>query len=135
MDRTKELMNRALMDSLVSGYERHIPSIQLPDPKDRHIVAAAIQAKADAIVTFNLKDFPLAILRPLNLEAIHPDDFLTFQFDLNEATVIQAATAICRRLRNPRRSGAEYLDILLAQRLPKIVTALRPYEEIIQTSR
>ena len=118
LERTKELMNRAALDSLVTGYEHLIESIALPDPNDRHVVAAAVHAKADAIVTFNLKDFPDAALKPLNLEAIHPDDFLTYQFDLNDAAVVQAAAAICRRLQNPRRTGKDYFDTLLSPGAP-----------------
>ena len=132
--RTRELINCAVADCLVSGYEHLVETIELPDPDDRHVVAAAIHAKADAIVTFNLKDFPGAVLRPLNLEAIHPDDFLTYQFDLNDAAVIQAVAAICRRLKNPRLTGKDYLDTLLSQKLPKTVAALRPYEDVISPS-
>jgi hypothetical protein len=131
LERTRELMNRAVPDCLVHGYEHLVEAVTLPDADDRHIVAAAIHARADAIVTFNLKDFPVAILKPLNLEAIHPDDFLTYQFDLSEAAVIQAASAVCRRLQHPRKSGREYLDALLVQGLPKTVAALRPFEAII----
>ncbi len=131
LERTVALMNAAVMDSRVTGYEYLIPTITLPDPDDRHVVAAAIRAKSDAIVTFNLKDFPVATLKPLNLEPIHPDDFVTYQLDLNEAAVIAAATRCCRRLKNPRETGKEYLDTLLQQKLPKTVSALRPFQEII----
>jgi len=61
---------------LVSGYEDLMPSIDLPDPNDRHVVAAAKYAKADLIVTFNLKDFPPECLAPHKLAAEHPDDFI-----------------------------------------------------------
>jgi hypothetical protein len=105
----------------------------LPDPDDRHVLAAAVHARADAIITFNRIDFPDEVLRPQNLEAIHPDDFLTFQLDLNEAAVIGAANAVCRRLTKPPKSGQEYLDILLKQRLPKTVAMLRPYQSLIST--
>ena len=131
LERTKELMNNAVPDSVVTGYEHLIDSIHLKDVDDRHVVAAALHAKADAIVTFNLKDFLPGDLKPLNLEAIHPDDFLTYQFDLSDAAVIQAASAVCRRLQHPKKSGKDYLDKLLAQRLPKTAAALRPYESII----
>jgi predicted nucleic acid-binding protein len=131
LERTRELMNTAVMDSIVSGYEHLIDGIVLPDPDDRHVVAAAVHARADAIVTYNLRDFPEEILKSLNLEAIHPDDFLTYQFDLSDAAVIQAASAICRRLRNPGKSGTDYLDALLVQRLPKTVAVLRPFQSII----
>jgi hypothetical protein len=131
LNRTVKLMNAAVMDSRVTGYEYLIPMITLPDPDDRHVVAAAIRAKSDGIVTFNLKDFPVATLKTLNLEPIHPDDFVTYQLDLNEAAVIAAATRCCRRLKNPPKTGKEYLATLLQQKLPKTVAALRPFEEII----
>ncbi|MEA1653118.1 PIN domain-containing protein [Nitrospirillum sp. BR 11164] len=56
---TRERMDASVIDCLVSGYEHLTPTINLPDPDDRHVVAAAAQARADAIITFNLKDFPL----------------------------------------------------------------------------
>jgi predicted nucleic acid-binding protein len=130
LERTKQLMNSAIMDSCVTGYEYLTGSIAIPDLDDRHVVAAAIHAKANAIVTFNLKDFPAIALGPLNLEAIHPDDFITYQLDLNEAAVIASATACCRRLRNPPKTGKAYLDTLLMQGLPKTVAALRPFEKV-----
>jgi predicted nucleic acid-binding protein len=73
LERTRSKMNAAVRDCLVSGYESLIPVITLPDENDRHVVAAAIFARADAIVTFNLKDFPAPNLAKFNLEAIHPD--------------------------------------------------------------
>ncbi|MFO0135945.1 MAG: hypothetical protein ACK56U_20305, partial [Planctomyces sp.] len=69
-------------DCLVTGYETLIDAVTLPDPDDRHVLAAAIRAGADLIVTFNLKDFPEKDLKPYGIEAQHPDDFLTFQLDL-----------------------------------------------------
>ena len=129
--RTVELMNGTVLDCIVSGYEHLIGSLTLPDANDRHVVAAAVHAKADAIITYNLKDFPATILSPLHLEAIHPDDFLTYQVDLNDAAVIQATSAICRRLRMPKLSGKEYLDTLLSLGPPKTVAALRPFEKLI----
>ncbi|MCA9419011.1 MAG: PIN domain-containing protein, partial [Candidatus Omnitrophica bacterium] len=54
LERTRDLMNLAVPDSLVTGYESHIPSLDLPDPDDRHVLAAAIEGNAETIVTFNL---------------------------------------------------------------------------------
>lgn len=56
--RCRELMNRHVPDGLVTGYEPLIPTLALPDPDDRHVLAAAIQAQSELIVTFNLGDFP-----------------------------------------------------------------------------
>ena len=133
-DRTRELMNRAVLDCLVEGYEYLIPTITLPDPDDRHVVAAAIHARADCIVTSNLKDFPVAALSSYKLEAIHPDEFITYQIDLNESEVVMAARSCCSRLRNPIKTGTEYLDTLEALSLPKTVAALRGYAAVLSVA-
>jgi predicted nucleic acid-binding protein len=60
-------MNEAFEDACVENWERLEGSINLPDPSDRHVVAAAVQGRADAILTANLKDFPDVCLTPLAL--------------------------------------------------------------------
>lgn len=129
--RTRDLMNKAVMDSLVTGHEHLIAAITLPDPDDRHVVAAAIQAKADAIVTFNLTDFPANALAAYNLEAIHPDDFIKYQLGLNPASVLAAARACRKRLQNPPITVDAYLEKLRAQSLPKSVDDLYGYAAVI----
>ena len=62
LERTRSLMNAHVRDGLVTGFEHLIPSVELPDADDRHVVAAAIHGGASLIVTFNLKDFPPAAL-------------------------------------------------------------------------
>jgi predicted nucleic acid-binding protein len=71
--RTRQLMDAHVMDSLVTGYERLIETLDLPDPDDRHVLAAAIAGGADVLVTKNLKDFPADRLAPFGIEAQHPD--------------------------------------------------------------
>ena len=56
--RARALMNEAVLDCLVDKYDDLIPGLSLPDPDDRHVLAAAIRSGADAIITFNVKDFP-----------------------------------------------------------------------------
>ena len=58
LEKTRALMDSNVRDSLVEGFEHLIPTIELPDLGNRHVVAAAIHSSADIIVTFNLKDFP-----------------------------------------------------------------------------
>lgn len=77
MDRTRRLMNDAIRDVTVTGYEHLIDQLDLPDPDDRHVLAAAIHAEAQVIVTRNLRDFPTEKLRLWGVEARHPDEFLT----------------------------------------------------------
>ncbi len=131
LHRTRTLMNTSVLDCLVSGYEHLIAIINLPDPDDRHVLAAAIHARADAIVTFNLKDFPWGELAQFNIEPMHPDDFIRYQFDLKAASVLIAAGNIRQRLKTPPMTGGEYLETLERQGLPKTVAALRPFSSLL----
>ena len=101
LTRTKELMNCHVRDCLVTGYEYLILTLELPDPKDRHVLAAAITGRADVIVTFNLKDFPPDILEAYDIEAQHPDRFIADLIDLNPIAVVKAADMCRQRLKNP----------------------------------
>lgn len=131
LERTRDLMNRAVPDCLVQGYDQLIAGLQLPDEDDRHVLAAAIASSSDAIITFNLKDFPSDILAPLAIEPMHPDDFLFHQFGLNTAAVLIAATRCRARLKKPEKSATEYLDMLERQGLTKTVAELREYAAVI----
>ncbi len=127
LNRTRQLMNANVRDSLVAGFEYLIPSIELPDPDDRHVVAAAIHSGASLIVTFNLKDFPTDALKPYNLAAQHPDDFIVDLLDLHPASVLEAAASHRRSLKNPPKTADEYLDTLLAQGLTQSVAVMRQW--------
>jgi hypothetical protein len=86
-------MNAHFPDALVQGWESLVTGIVLPDPDDRHVVAAALRGGADCILTHNLRDFPPAALAPLGLEAIGPDNFLLDQLDLAPAVIVQVVRA------------------------------------------
>jgi len=131
LERTRLLMNAAVMDCLVEGYEELVPSLNLPDANDRHVLAAAIHCGADAIVTFNLRDFPSAEAAKYDIEILHPDDFLHHQFGLSQSAVILAAHRCRHRLNNPPRNVLEYLDTLAAQGLPKTVAELAQFAGVI----
>lgn len=124
-------MNVHILDCLVEGYEDLIEGLKLPDANDRHILAAAIHCGADAVVTFNLKDFPAAALAKYQVEALHPDEFIYHQFGLDTPKVIIAAQRCRSRLKNPPRSPEEYLSTLERQGLPKTVAELLPYAAVI----
>lgn len=127
LHRTRELMNSNVRDCLVTGFEHLIAAIKLPDLDDRHVAAAAIHSGASLIVTFNLKDFPLKALKPYNLAAQHPDDFIVDLLDLQPAGVLEAVASHRRSLKNPPKTADEYLDTLLAQGLTQSVAVMRQW--------
>ena len=83
----RDLMNKAVRDCLVTGYEPLIESLRLPDPDDRHVLAAAIRSGAQVIVTTNLRHFPEAELGQWNVEAKSPDDFVLDQINIDARIV------------------------------------------------
>jgi predicted nucleic acid-binding protein len=131
LERTRDLMDAHVRDAKVTGYEDLIEALTLPDPNDRHVLAAAIKAGADAIVTFNLKDFPCDVLSKYGVEAIHPDDFIYYQIDLAPAIACGAIKKQRESLKNPPKAKEEFLAILQKQQLPQTVSALRAYIELI----
>jgi hypothetical protein len=124
--RTRELLEGAIPDVQVNGYEEFIEGITgLPDPDDRHVVAAAIRCGAQVIVTLNLKDFPESVLRRYGMEAQHPDDFVRDLIDLDEATVARVIQKQAARLKNPPKTLAEVLESLHQQGLPVSAALLK----------
>lgn len=99
--------------------------LDLPDPQDRHVLAAAIRAQARVIVTFNMRDFPPGALVPYSVDALHPDPFIAQWLDVAPMQVCAAAEAQRHSLRNPPKSVDEFLAILLRQGLPETVARLR----------
>jgi hypothetical protein len=131
LHRTRELMDRAVPDCLVSGHERLVESLELPDADDRHVLAAAIVAGAQMIVTFNLRDFPEGYLAEFGIEAVHPDRFIECQMDLFQPRVIDAVRAQRALLRNPPRTARELLDTLAALGLTVTADRLAEFETLI----
>lgn len=118
---TIEAMNDAFPDSNVEKFDSIIPSIKLPDPKDRHVVAAAIRSKADVIVTYNLKDFPRSIEDEYGIKIQHPDDFLCNVYDLHPEKAKEAFDKMVNRLKNPPKSQSQVLETLSKSDLKRII--------------
>lgn len=123
--RTRGLMNQAIPDVVVAGYEPLIEVLELPDPDDRHVLAAAIKVGAQMIVTTNLKDFPADRLAPWNVEARHPDQFLHAMVDLDPKRVFGIVQQMAdARSRRPMDVD-EVLSALSRAGLVETVAALR----------
>jgi len=123
--RTRTLMCRAVRDCLVLGYEPLIAALELPDADDRHVLAAAIKARAQVIVTRNLRDFPAAVLAPWNVEAKDPDEFVCDQIDLDPQRVYGAIQQIADAWRSPPGGVEDVLTRLERDGLVEAVATLR----------
>ena len=131
LERTRSLMDSAIPDCLVTGFEGLIEHVSLPDPDDRHVLAAAIRCQAGVIVTYNTRDFPAERLLPYGIEAQHPDEFVSHLFDLSPAAVCSAVRDQRQFLNNPPQSVRELLDTFLSLGLPGTVAALESMQELL----
>lgn len=105
------------------GYESLIPAMT-NDPKDRHVLAAAVRSGAELIVTANLKDFPASSVEPYDLEVVSPDEFLWDLFDLDPEGVLESMQTVVTRNRQPPRTLGELLESL-EKLTPRFVAAVR----------
>lgn len=120
-------MNVAVPDSLVTGYEDLIDSLHLPDPDDRHVLAVAIRSDADAIITFNQRDFDESELATYDIYTEHPDEFVSNMITLYNPRVIAVVREMRERLKNPPKNVDEFLSTLHQQGLPQTVSRLSEY--------
>jgi len=127
LERTRMLMDKAAEDALVTGYEDLIEALRLPDPDDRHVLAAAIRGRVDVIVTVNVRDFPAEVLAPFGIDAQHPDEFIVHLLDLSPGLVLAAAQRHRESLKNPAKTVEEYLEMLEREGLTETVAVLRDY--------
>jgi predicted nucleic acid-binding protein len=125
LQRTRELMDAHAGDCLVTGYERHKDELALPDEKDRHVLAAAIECEADAIVTWNVKDFPKSVIESHGIELWTPDELLADLLATHQDLVIEVMREHRASLKNPPKSEEEYLDTLVQQRLIRAIQIIR----------
>lgn len=113
-----DAMNAAFPDACVTDWEELVAGITLPDLDDRHVVAAALQGRADTIVTANLRDFPAEILDPMGIEAQHPDEFLLNQLDLDPDVTIATLHRQVAATQRPAITARELLDHLSLSGVP-----------------
>jgi predicted nucleic acid-binding protein len=115
---TRECMNTAVPDGSVTGYADLMAALTLPDPNDRHVLAAAIRCGASAIVTFNLDDFPLSELSKFGLHTVHPDHFVRDVDFLDPGVVSETARTDWLHYQNPPLSIDDYIEGIKKAGLP-----------------
>lgn len=124
LERARDAMNGSVRDCLVHGYEELIETLHLPDPDDRHVLAAAIRSQSSFIVTRNLKDFPADALAPYKIKAVSPDDFVFGLLVANPGKVLPVIKSHREKLKNPPKTVDQHLDTLRRQGMHKTVAFL-----------
>lgn len=131
LEKVRDLMDKHVADAKVLGYESLIHGLTLPDMNDCHVLAAAIKVNADAIISFNAKDFPCETLDNYGIELLHPDDFIYYQLELNPILCCKVIKNQREALKKPPKTLEEFLLILQQQSLPQTVSTLRQYTDFI----
>lgn len=131
LERTQALMDQATRDSLITDYEPIIPTLSLPDPDDRHVLAAAIVGNCNVIVTQNMIDFPKETLASFGIEAQHPDEFLYTQLTRTPDIFCAAVRKVRARLKHPPYTTEQYLATLMRQGLIATVSELKQFSALI----
>ncbi len=126
---TRSQMDRALPDAQVTGHKHLIEDLSLPDPDDNHVLAAAIHAETDYIITFNLEDFPDAKLRTHGVKAIHPDVLMSTLMSSSMEKLLKVVKRHRTSLRKPPLDREEYLEVLKATGLEKTVEKLEAHQD------
>jgi predicted nucleic acid-binding protein len=108
------LMRENFIDAEITGYKDLIPAMNNHE-KDRHVLAAAVRERAEVIVTKNLKHFPDDALKPYQVKAINPDDFLLDQLDLYEEATKAVILGMVDAYTDPPFTPQTLLDALGTQ--------------------
>lgn len=114
-----------------SAWEPLMSAVELPDADDRHVLAAAIAGHADCVVTSNLKHFPNDVLGKYSIHALHPDDFLVNQWDLDEIEVIAAFKGMRARWKKPEATPDDFVRAMERNGLVATANRLRTAIELI----
>ncbi|GAA1349163.1 hypothetical protein GCM10009595_07560 [Falsarthrobacter nasiphocae] len=117
-------MQLSFPTAMVEGFDDLTDSMT-NDPKDRHVLAAAVRGIAELIVPSNVKDFPRAACAPYDIDVRTPDDFLTDQLDLYPTKTLKVLNDAHLSLINPPIPRDEYLEGLEACGLNILVSTVR----------
>ncbi|GLR60434.1 PIN domain-containing protein [Rhizobium indigoferae] len=122
---TRDRMKDVLPEADVRDYRSLIPELKLPDTDDRHVLAAAIAAKASLIVSWNAKDFPIEILKPFRVTCISPDAFLIGLYGQYPDALIESVALARSNLRTSLPSHEDFVEAVERQGLKAVADILR----------
>lgn len=114
----QDAMARAFPEAMIEGHEDLMPALELPDGNDRHVLAAAIRAGAQYVITENIRDFPKEALATYGIEAVSADRFLSSTYELYPSEATAALGRMRRSYRNPPMTPGEFIRDLMRVGLP-----------------
>ena len=126
-----QAMHTAFPEAVIEDYQQLANGLYLPDPDDRHVLAAAIQCGAQHIVTDNLRDFPVNVLQDYDIEAIGADEFLSRTFELYSSDALAVLRQLRMDYKNPPLSAPEFMMELRAKGLPKLSARIREHHDLL----
>jgi len=129
--RTADLMNKAVLDCLITDYELVTVNFDLPDEGDRHVMQAAVKGRVDVIVTFNKKHFPSDPLGKLGIQVQHPDEFVSFLLGLAPQQVCQTAGKMRAGYRKPPLDRDEFFRRLERTGMALTVQRMKDFLDLI----
>jgi predicted nucleic acid-binding protein len=132
LEKIRTCMDRSVLNCLVTDYERLEQSFHLPDPDDRHVLAAAIKSGAELILTFNAKDFPTDVVEPLGIEICGPDEFLLDLFGISEELFIEHVKADFHHYKAPPLTFDAYIEALRKAGIPKTAALIEKLRILIE---
>jgi predicted nucleic acid-binding protein len=124
VDRLISTLKGFFPDSMVDGYQPLVDRME-NHPKDRHVLAAALQGNADVLLTFNLKDFEVRPIGDGFPELLHPDAFLLDVLDLAPGVVVRLLDRQVAEHKRPPKHLQGLLDVLDRSGLPGFAAEVR----------
>jgi hypothetical protein len=124
LERTRALMDAAVQGCLIPDYEHRIEEVELPDPEDRHVLAAAIVGGVQRILTFNTKDFPAAVVAPFGIDVQDPDSFVLELLEARREGLLEALRQQRSALLDPPLDAEQLLAALEKAGLARSVREL-----------
>ena len=125
----RHAMREHFPEAEVTGFEPLIGTLELPDPDDRHVLAAAIRCGAQCLVTDNLADFPAEVLGRFDIEAVDADGFLSRTFDLYPSEALGVLRTLREAYRNPPFTPSEFVRDLTAKGLPRLAARTEQHRD------
>jgi len=126
-DRRVAQMQRAFPLAAVENYDLLVDAMTC-DPKDRHVLAAAVAARCEVVVTFNVKDFPPESTDPHQISVVTPDTFLLDQLDLHPPMVRRALLGQVTEANRPPLTMGQLLASLARAGVPAFAEEARRHE-------